>query len=208
MAEGPDTRQRLLDAAIRTIAARGESALRMTEIAEEAGIRQPSIYHFFESREALVVAAHREMYLRAVLDVVETYEDLVGKATTQEEFIEASLRGLEFAFSDDRIGVRAARVLLLAKGLSNADLLGEVNQAAFESNQRLAVVLENAQRQGWIRNDVTPLTLAVWVRSQVIGRFLLEVDRKRYDGEEWTRLALSSIESTLLSGVDRPGKGR
>ena len=101
-----------------------------------------------------------------------------------------------------------SRVLLLAKGLSNEELLGEVNQAAFQSNQRLAAVLENAQRQGWIRNDVTPLTLAVWVRSQVIGRFLLEVDSKRYDGEEWTRLALSSIESTLLSGVDRPGKGR
>lgn len=205
MSGGSDTRQRLIDAAIRTIATRGESALRMTEVAEEAGIRQPSIYHFFESREALVVAAHREMYTRAVLDAVGSFEDFLSGVTTQEQFTEAAIGGLSFVFADERSRARAERVLLLAKSLSNIDLLREVNHAAYDSNERLAAALEHAQKQGWIRDDVTPLTMAVWVRGLIISRFLVEIDRDRYDGEEWTRFAVAAaIEATLPRGEGRP----
>lgn len=173
----------------------------MTDVAAAVGIKQPSIYHFFTSREDLVLAAHREMYLRAVLDAVETYEKYLQSATTQEEFAKASVQGLQFAFAGDRSGVRAARIRLMAKALSNPALLREVNDAAFESNVRLASLLERAQQRGWIRDDVSALTLAVWIRSQVLGRFLVEVDSTRYDGDEWNRLALSGFAAALQSGT-------
>jgi len=76
-----------------------------------------------------------------------------------------------------------------------------LNDAAYETNLKLARALENAQRQGWIRDDVSPLTLAVWVRSQVMGRIVLEMDRSRYDGDEWTRLALEAVDAVMTGGA-------
>jgi AcrR family transcriptional regulator len=191
----------LIDAAITVIATRGESALRLIEVAEMAGIKQPTIHHFFPTREDLVLAAHRERYRRAVLDALGSYDDVVAGATTRGEFLKASRLGLKAALDDTRIAVRAARIALFAKAETNADLRRELNDAAYETNLKLARALENAQRQGWIRDDVSPLTLAVWVRSQVMGRIVLEMDLSRYDGDEWTRLALEAVDAVMTGGT-------
>jgi len=198
----PDSRERLLAAAIEVIATRGEAALRLAEVAEMAGLKQPSIHYMFPTREDLVVAALRERYRRAVLDAIENFDSLVAGATTRDEFEQAAIRGLEFAMQVQRKAARAARLALFVKAETNDALLREINDASFEANQRLAAVLENAQRHGWIRNDVSPLTLAVWTRGQIFGRFVLEIDSSRYDGDEWTRFAIAAMMATVLIRTD------
>lgn len=197
MSEGAETRQRLIEATIEVIATRGESAVRLVEIAEAAGIKQPSIYHFFPNREDLVVAAHRERHRRSVAEVVGRFESEFASATTADEFEEGAIRALKFALSDERSNARAVRLGLLAKALTNEALLREVNDAAYEGHTALAEILERAQKAGWVRGDVSPLTMAVWVRSLIFGRLIAEIDGTRFDLDEWTRLAISSFSRTL-----------
>jgi AcrR family transcriptional regulator len=193
VADGADTRSRLLDATIEVIATRGESAVRMVEIAEAAGIKQPSIYHFFPSREDLVVAAHLERYRRAVAEALGQIESEVASAMTRDEFVEAVSQVLRLALSDDRREVWAVRLGLLAKAMTNESVLREVNDATFEGNVDLAAMFERAQRTGWVRGDVSPLTLTVFVRSLIFGRLIAEMDGERYDYDEWTSLTLESF---------------
>lgn len=196
---GGDTRERLIEAAIKVIAERGEAALRLSEIAAEVGIKQPSIYHFFTGREDLVVAAHRERYLRAVLEAFGTIEQEVGAAKTRAELNVAAERALRHAFSPSRSNARATRISLLSKALTNQSLLDEVNAASLQANRQLAEVLAEAQRKGWMRRDFSPLTIAVWIRAQILGRFVLEINESRYDGDEWNDLAVEAILTTLLT---------
>lgn len=197
MSEGVDTKERLIDAAIEVIASRGDAAVRLAEIAQTVGIKTPSIYYFFPSREDLVIAAHRERYRRAVAEALGRFEAEFASAKTQDEFREGSLRALQFAMSDERREARVVRLGLLAKALTNDDLLREVNEAAYEGHKALAEILERAQSTGWIRSDISPLTVAVWVRSMIFGRLVLEIDGDRYNGDEWTQLTLSSFTRTL-----------
>ncbi|MEY4372750.1 MAG: hypothetical protein RL219_1519 [Actinomycetota bacterium] len=194
-----DTRLRLIDATIEVIATRGDAAVRLVEVAAAAGITQSSIYYFFPTREDLVVAAHRERYRRAVAEVVESFEAEIAAATSFEGFREGAIRALGFAFAPDRRDVRLSRMALLAKALTNDELRREVNDAAYEGHRLLAEILERAQRAGWVRSDVSAMTLAVWVRSMIYGRLVLEVDPDRYDGTEWNHLAISSFERTLAA---------
>lgn len=194
----PDSRQRLIDAAVEVIATKGESALRLTEVAEMAGLKQPSIHYMFPTREDLVVAALRERYRRSVLEAIVSYDVLVATARTREEFMRASSIGLRFAMDETRKVARSTRLALFVKAETNAELLREINDASFEANQSLAAVIENAQRNGWVRDDVSPLTLAVWTRGQILGRYVLEMDSTRYDGEEWTRFAVTAIEAAVF----------
>lgn len=195
-----DTKERLIDAAIEVIASRGDAAVRLAEIAQTVGIKTPSIYYFFPSREDLVIAAHRERYRRAVAEALGRFEAEFASAKTQDEFREGSLRALQFAMSDERREARVVRLGLLAKALTNDDLLREVNEAAYEGHKALAEILERAQSTGWIRSDISPLTVAVWVRSMIFGRLILEIDGDRYDRDEWTQLALSSFTRTFAPG--------
>lgn len=181
---------------------KGESAVRLSEIAAMVGIRQPSIYYFFANREDLVVAAHRERFRRAVVDVIDTLDSHVASVSKREDFVRSAIRGLQFALSDARASQRATRVSLFAKAETNAGLLREINDSSFEANQRFAGILERAQCKGWTHLDVPAMTLAIWVQSLIFGRYLLEVDQSRYDGEVWTMLTTAAIEAILLGTIN------
>ena len=193
MADGSDTRSRLLDATIEVIATRGESAVRMVEIAKAAGIKQPSIYYFFSSREDLVVAAQLERYRRAVGESLSQTESDLVSAATRDEFVDRVSQVLRLALSDDRRDVWAVRLGLLAKAMTNESVLREVNDAAFEGNAELAAMFERAQAAGWVRGDVSALTLTVFVRSLIFSRLIAEMDGERYDRDEWIGLAIEAF---------------
>ena len=193
MADGSETRARLLDATIEVIATRGESAVRMVEIAKAAGIKQPSIYYFFSSREDLVVAAQLERYRRAVGESLSQTESDLVSAATRDEFVDRVSQVLRLALSDDRRDVWAVRLGLLAKAMTNESVLREVNDAAFEGNAELAAMFERAQAAGWVRGDVSALTLTVFVRSLIFSRLIAEMDGERYDRDEWIGLAIEAF---------------
>ncbi|HEY9036773.1 MAG TPA: TetR/AcrR family transcriptional regulator [Pseudomonadales bacterium] len=53
----PDTRQRILDAAIRCVQGFGIEKTSMNDIAREAGVTRPTVYHYFGNRDEVVQAA-------------------------------------------------------------------------------------------------------------------------------------------------------
>jgi AcrR family transcriptional regulator len=178
---------------------RGESAVRTVEIAEAVGIKQPSIYHFFPSREELVTAAQLERYRRAVSEALGRAESDLAAATTPDEFVDMVTHVLQVALSDDRRDVWAVRLGLLAKAMTNESVLRQVNDSTFEGNAALAEMFVRAQEAGWVRRDVSPLTLTVFVRSLIFGRLLAEMDTERYDRDEWIRLAIETFWRTIAA---------
>ena len=56
MADGPDTRRRILEVAFRLFHEQGYHASSVSTILREAGVNSGSLYHFFPSKEALLLA--------------------------------------------------------------------------------------------------------------------------------------------------------
>lgn len=56
MADGPDTRRRILEVAFRLFHEQGYHATSVSTILREAGVNSGSLYHFFPSKEALLLA--------------------------------------------------------------------------------------------------------------------------------------------------------
>jgi AcrR family transcriptional regulator len=63
-----ETRQRLLDAAMRVMLAKGFQGARVSEIAKEAGVTPGAIYSHFDSKDDLLASAIREQSLYVVSD--------------------------------------------------------------------------------------------------------------------------------------------
>ncbi|WP_082469026.1 MULTISPECIES: TetR/AcrR family transcriptional regulator [Sciscionella] len=64
METAPTTRSRLLAAAAKILSEKGYSSTRLTDIAEQAGLRTPAVYYYFASREALIAEVMKVGQLR------------------------------------------------------------------------------------------------------------------------------------------------
>ena len=58
----PGTREKILEAAERLIAARGAEGFQLKDVADAVGIRSPSVYAHFESRDAICRAVAHRLY--------------------------------------------------------------------------------------------------------------------------------------------------
>jgi AcrR family transcriptional regulator len=104
-----DTKQQIVDATRRVLAADGIKAVTMRRVAEEVGISAPSIYRHFEDRDAMVKAVLAEAsqlfasYMFRALERGEPVDQLVATGIQYLKFAfdNEMVFGLMFAGSND-----------------------------------------------------------------------------------------------------------
>src|SRR5439155_11447013 len=72
-----ERRRQILDAAVRAFAKKGYHASRVSDIAEEAGVAYGLVYHYFESKDAVLESIFRDMWgmMVAAINAVEEIEE-------------------------------------------------------------------------------------------------------------------------------------
>jgi TetR/AcrR family transcriptional regulator, fatty acid metabolism regulator protein len=149
-----ERRRQILDAAVRTFARKGYHACRVSDIAEEAGVAYGLVYHYFESKEAVLEAIFRDtwgMMLQAIQAVEETEESPREQLRKTAAIVLRTWRN-----NPDLV-----RVLVREVTRSGEQMQREVGEIAlaFETLQR---IVKRGQDRGVFRSDVSP-RLAAWI---------------------------------------------
>jgi AcrR family transcriptional regulator len=190
---GPeDKRRRILDAAVRVFARKGFHTSRVGDIAEEAGVAHGLLYHYFDSKDALLETIFHE-----------TWRDLL-----------AAMRDVEESGQPAREQLRGVAAILLRSWRRDPDLvrvlvrevarspqlqarLGEVGEA-FAAIRRM---IERGQEDGDFRADLDARlasfvfygaleeTLTGWVLGQLP------------DDDEQVALAETTIVDVVCGGL-------
>jgi len=145
--------RRILDAAVRVFAAQGYDTARVGDIAKEAGVAYGLVYHYYESKEAVLEAVFREAWGRLLAAVALAEETGMDAAEQLELVVKIVLR----AWRDDPDLVR----LLVREVTRNPhiqDELDEIGQA-FASLERM---VRRGQADGTFRAELDP-KLASWM---------------------------------------------
>ena len=148
-----DKPRRILDAAVRVFAERGYDAARVGDIAKEAGVAYGLVYHYYESKEAVLEAVFREAWGRLLAAVALAEESGENASEQLELVVKIVLR----AWRDDPDLVR----LLVREVTRNPhiqDELDEIGQA-FASLERM---VRRGQADGTFRAELDP-KLAAWM---------------------------------------------
>jgi len=145
--------RRILDAAVRVFAAQGYDTARVGDIAKEAGVAYGLVYHYYDSKDAVLEAVFREAWGRLLAAVALAEETGVDAAEQLELVVKIVLR----AWRDDPDLVR----LLVREVTRNPhiqDELDEIGQA-FASLERM---VRRGQADGTFRAELDP-KLASWM---------------------------------------------
>jgi TetR/AcrR family fatty acid metabolism transcriptional regulator len=170
-----ERRRQILDAAVRAFAKKGYHASRVSDIAEEAGVAYGLVYHYFESKDAVLESIFRDMWgmmvaaINAVEDVEESPREQLRKSCA-------------IVLRTWRDYPDVVRVLVREVARSGEQLQREVEEIAhaFEALQR---IVERGQAQKVFRDDVSP-RLASWVIYGALEEILTGWVLGRLPGDE------------------------
>ena len=192
------TRSRILNAAIEMMDAGGESSVRLGAIAEALGIKEPSIYHHFTNRTELVNAAYVEWYWQSLKTDIPV-EAMMALVDTQEDYVRAFRKTMEWSYRSDRHHARAIRLSVLGAAQRNPELADAVNEI---NKKFLATVADSvlfAQQKGWLRADLDPMATAYWLHGQIVGRAVAEMDPGHVDLAQWDKVSFEAVLGLMLS---------
>jgi TetR/AcrR family transcriptional regulator, fatty acid metabolism regulator protein len=149
-----DKRRQILDAAVRVFAEQGYETARVGDIAQEAGVAYGLVYHYFDSKNAVLEAVFGEAWER-LLSALGQAERAGGDAAEQ---LSLAIRIVLRAWRDDPDLVR----LLVREVMRSPAIQDELDQIgqAFAIFQR---IVEQGQRNGEFRREVDARLAAFFV---------------------------------------------
>ena len=193
MSEKPGTRQQLVEATMAAIAYGGESSVRVSAIATAVGVKEPSVYHFFKNRDALVEAAQIERYRRSYLEMIVPFEMAAEMSETAEEFERAVRKIFSLVYAPERVEIRSIRKNVMGAAQSSEAIAKAISEINHESASTLARVMVFGQERGWVTKDLDPMALAYWGIGQLNGRVMAEMNAGLVSLAEWDKVSVEAV---------------
>ena len=191
--KGRTTRDVILGLAVDAIDAGGEAAVRVKQIADDAGVAVTSLYHFFGSREGLVQAALVARFEAGYARGREELEDAARSASTPEEFSVEIERILRTTFAKKFTSSRQRRLTVAGAAMSRPELRAEINDVQRTWYAELLGSLRTAQERGLIRPIVPLETITTWHLITANGLVSVEGDDTGTDVKGWLDVYIDTM---------------
>jgi TetR/AcrR family transcriptional regulator, cholesterol catabolism regulator len=190
MTETQDRRELILTRAAELFARKGIAGTTVREIADAVGMLSGSLYHHFESKDAIV----DEVLVRYFDEVREAYAAALSDAGgARQQLHDLVLASLELAVRQrDAIALYQAE----SQYLREQPRFAHIQKAAGELQRRWMDVIEAGVADGTFRSDVDPRLFYRLLRDAV----WLTVRWNRSNGRRPTQALAQDITSVFLDG--------
>ena len=187
-----DVADKILDLAVAAIDGGGEAAIRVNDIAAEAGVTPPALYYHFGSRDGLVVAAQVARYTRRTFEDIARIGKAVEACTSRDELC-TTLTITWTRSLARRSANRWVRTSALGSAYARPELEAAIAKAQDEIVSHLCRILEPCRERGWLRPGIDLVSTVAWHHSLLIGRVHIERGQQQVDPAEWDRLTLEAL---------------
>jgi AcrR family transcriptional regulator len=197
------TKAAILQLAIDTLEANGETGIRVHDIAGACGVTATTLYRYFGSREGLIEAAQTEQCRRLLeFNDISIAEHLRAINSRDELHQFLSVVVDRFIADPERRRGRRMRTFLLASTVGRPELAREVNTMVRNSFPRSIDALARAKEEGWTRPDFDAAAALDFVATLFEGRVRYELLGDSIDMVGLNRFTKEAV----LNVVFGPGK--
>jgi AcrR family transcriptional regulator len=194
------TRSRILTQTIAVLERGGDDAVKVLEIAAAADVSTGSIYHHFDGRDGLVIAARLQQVRAALPEDLATIEWAVDHAAGVDEFRASIAQIARVAHSQHRAPNRRTRADVISAGHMHPSLAAALADEQHHHAVATAAVLVRAQARGLVAPDLPPHALAVFFMGLAFGMLLGDIDSHQpLDPDDWQILLDRVIDNALTS---------
>ena len=196
----PDRKQQVIAAAVRVFVAKGIQNTSMNEIILASGLSKGGVYHYFESKDDLVLG---------VLDVfLEIQRDALKLALAQEaptrdrlETIVKAIANSDYVHTQSHYSDVRMSLDMLTLALDKPVFMTRMQQGYEELMGLLCPIIENGVQQGEFKADTNVRKVAMTISAIFDGlRLQQPLDKLNFD---WAEIGLEAVNQ-LLDGISVP----
>jgi len=191
-----DARQRILDCTIAVINENGEAAVRMAQVARDAGVTPGLITYYFGSREHLVVEAQLARFLAMLPADVKFFSEQLTLDKTAANANAAARSMFENALSSARAEIRRRRLSALGAAIERPEMLEKLAEGQRTLIDAGEQTFSRMKKLGLLKPTVDPRGLAGFVFSLSFGSVLIDIM-----GDDTTRAGMSSIVQVIVDAL-------
>ena len=196
--DGLATMQTLLDAAIAELESHGETGFDMDSVLAQTGVARSSLYHHFDNKAGLIVAAEIEIIRSSLHEENVMQRKLFEQCTSFKELFDIVALFMRADSPDRGVEVRRSRARIMTAALHNKNVADAITEAQQSESRYYAESLAIAQNNGVIRKDIDILAVSYWIQGQFFGRILLDLGEENFEiGAQWVETSLVALEAVL-----------
>jgi AcrR family transcriptional regulator len=167
--------ERILDAVSEQLERSGIAGLRLRDVAERLNVSVPSLYRFFEDREAMIAAAYvRDFSIQTFADIDEL-KSVFSSAATAEDHAQGIRRLMANVVGDGARQVRWRKLAAMAATRHDPDLMEQIASVQAEFTRRIAALFDEAKGRGWVKASINPLAFAFAVQGLAMAPLFADV---------------------------------
>lgn len=193
------TRVLLADTTARLVSERGLDALDIEEVLTEAGVTKGALYHHFESTNDLIVTALLQLYSRNVDETIAVFLSGLADATTVDDVRERLAAVTRSEQDRSRSSARLERARIFSLCPTHPMLAEQLAVEQQRLTDAIADTVQEAQARRWIKPDLDPHAVAVFIQAYTLGRIIDDVSADPVANEAWVALVDHVVESFLVT---------
>ena len=184
------TREKLIEVAVNLIGEVGVEAV-------------GALYHHFRDMNHLLEEAMARRFPVGVRESLVMLKDGLAKATTLADYQKFMSDLTEVSQAPANRPRRTERAHYLALAFASESFRKVIAEQQTEMTAELTDVLHGVQQRGWLRKDLNPKAVAVFIQAYTLGRIIDDISNDPLDPAEWNRL----IVTVMLEALSDPAPG-
>ena len=174
------------------------SELQVDQVLERSGISKGSLYHHFTDFAHLIEAAHIHRFTRMVDRSIESLANVIARSTTKAELREGLLTVTRNTQRPELAPARFERARALALAEHQPRMREVMAREQARLTAAIADIAREAQAKGWLRADLDPNVVAVFIQAYTLGKVVDDVVADRMDPDSWVRFIDEIVVRVLM----------
>ena len=196
MVESPHpTAEKLLDTVSTMLDSDNPHDILVDEVLRISGVSRGSLYHHFGDFPGLVQATLLRRFSANVALDGQTMRGAAEKATSEDDYWERIRKLSAETQVQSRAPIRAERARII--GMASSDeVFGQALAREQEKvTKSMADAIGLAKDKGWVRADLPPRAIAVFLQAYSLGRAVDDIAESHVSQEDWILLVNTVIHS-------------
>ena len=193
------TRKLIVEATAGLMKKKGVTALHIDDVLEATDLTRGAVYHHFENVDDLIEQALLATYSEGVDLNISFIRNILATAKTISEFHTGVLQA-NVLYSENRQlrEVRKLRAHALAVATPGSGLAKGLESEQKRLTDEYVAVITEAQSKGWVRKDLEPQALAIFIQAYSFGVIIDDVSGEHLDAVSWRRIIESFFEHCVF----------